>query len=240
MASNTVSPEPWKTVGEEKRAAVQDMFAEIAPKYDFANSLMSLRLHHRWRQFAVRQLDLKGGETVLDLCCGTGDFIPPLTHAVGPNGKVFGADFCLPMLTLAQSKLGTPLVMGDGCALPFQSAKFDAVTVGWGIRNVPDIDRAHAEIARILKPGGRFVSIDMAIPRSAFVRPFARFVSLRVLPLCGSLLGSKRAYTYLPQSTETFMSREQLAESMACAGFGHVRIHDLFMGTICVHVGTKI
>jgi len=239
MAVKTVNPDPWRTSGDDKREAVQSMFAEIAPSYDFANSLMSLRFHHRWRAFAVAQLGLRGGESVLDMCCGTGDFLPPLRRAVGSTGRVTGVDFCAPMLERAGAKTDASLVLGDGCALPFQSGQFDAVTVGWGIRNVPDIDAAHREICRVLKPGGRFVSVDMAVPESAFVRPFARFVSLRLLPICGAMLGHKQAYTYLPQSTETFLSRQELAESMQRAGFDQVRYHDLFIGTICVHVGQK-
>jgi demethylmenaquinone methyltransferase/2-methoxy-6-polyprenyl-1,4-benzoquinol methylase len=233
----------WKTEGATKRSAVQEMFADIAPTYDCLNSVMSLRLHHRWRLHAVKLLDLKPGDHVLDVCCGTGDFMKPLNQAVGDKGKVFGVDFCLPMLKVAAGKLTTglrdKLSMGDACQLPIQSGSLDGVSVGWGIRNVPDIDRAHRELYRVLRSGAKFVSLDMAIPRSALVRIPAAFVSRHVLPRLGGLFGKSKAYTYLPKSTEGFRSREELAKSMRDAGFTDVRFRDLFFGNICIHWGTK-
>jgi demethylmenaquinone methyltransferase/2-methoxy-6-polyprenyl-1,4-benzoquinol methylase len=240
MVRPTTQSTPWTTQGGEKRAAVQAMFAEIAPVYDRLNGLMSLRLHHRWRRAAVRQLNLKPGQTALDVCCGTGDFLTPLRQAVGTQGRVVGIDFCFPMLELAQPKGdANGLSLGDACRLPVQSASVDAVTVGWGIRNVPDIDAAHREIARVLKPGGRFVSIDMALPRSGLLRAVSRFVSGKVLPVLGKLFGNKTAYTYLPESTLRFADREKLAESMRDAGLTDVGFRDFMMGNICMHWGTK-
>src|SRR5579863_5707980 len=145
----------WTEEGSQKREAVRRMFGEIAPSYDRLNGLMSLSLHRRWRAFAVDLLALKLGETALDLCCGTGDFMPLLQKAVGASGAVVGADFSAPMLAIAAQKGQRKLTMGDACEVPVRDASVDAVTVGWGIRNVPDQDRAHLEIARILKPGGR-------------------------------------------------------------------------------------
>ena len=232
----------WQEEGKQKRSAVQGMFADIAPTYDRLNSLMSLRLHHRWRAFAVSKLQLQAGDCALDVCCGTGDFISPLRQAVGQSGKVYGIDFCLPMLEVAQAKLHAPspnLALGDACQLPVQSESFDGVSVGWGIRNVPDIDAAHRELFRVLKSGGRFVSLDMAIPRSTLIRVPSQIVANWVLPRLGAIFGKSKAYTYLPKSTARFKSRDELAHSMKQAGFTDVGYKDMFFGNICVHWGTK-
>lgn len=216
------------------------MFAEIAPTYDLLNSLISFRLHHRWRAFAVRKLDLKAGDRALDVCCGTGDFMRPLKKSVGDSGRVYGIDFCLPMLELAQKKAVPGSVgLGDACALPVHTGMLNGVSVGWGIRNVPDIDQAHRELHRVLKAGGRFVSLDMAIPRNRVVRWFSAFAFNRLVPRLGSLFGKTQAYTYLPKSTQRFMTREELRESMEKAGFVDVHYKDLFFGNVCVHWGTK-
>ncbi|MBS1720944.1 MAG: bifunctional demethylmenaquinone methyltransferase/2-methoxy-6-polyprenyl-1,4-benzoquinol methylase UbiE [Armatimonadetes bacterium] len=230
----------WHTEGSEKRQAVQRMFGEIAPSYDLMNSVMSVRLHHKWRRLAVQTLQLTPGERVLDLCCGTGDFLAPLREAVGTEGTVIGADFCLPMLDKAATKFKSErLAQADACQIPMQSGVVDAVTVGWGIRNVPDIDLAHREIARVLRPGGRFVSIDMAVPKSGFMRWQSNLVFHRVVPFIGRLIGKGEAYKYLPKSTERFKSREELKASMEAAGFRDVRMKDLFFGNVCMHWGVK-
>jgi demethylmenaquinone methyltransferase / 2-methoxy-6-polyprenyl-1,4-benzoquinol methylase len=232
----------WQKEGTGKRSAVQGMFAEIAPTYDCLNSVMSLRLHHRWRAYAVSKLDLGPGESALDVCCGTGDFMVPLRRAVGEEGRVFGVDFCLPMLEVANSKFETPnvnLSLGDACQLPILSNSVQAVSVGWGIRNVPDIDAAHRELFRVLEPGGRFVSLDMAVPRNRLVRVPSQFVGNLLLPRIGAIFGKTSAYTYLPKSTQKFKSREELKSSMEQAGFEGVGYQDLFFGNICVHWGRK-
>jgi demethylmenaquinone methyltransferase/2-methoxy-6-polyprenyl-1,4-benzoquinol methylase len=229
----------WNAEGAQKRAAVQGMFADIAPSYDRLNAWMSLSLHRRWRARAVQMLDLKPGNRALDVCSGTGDFLPPLRAAVGDRGSVTGIDFCAPMLAQAKTKSAAGLALGDACQLPVAANAVDAVTVGWGIRNVPDIDAAHAEIARVLRKGGRFVSIDMAQPRNPLIRAVSKFVFNTVVPRLGALFGKTEAYRYLPKSTERFSSREQLAASMERAGLTDVRYTDLFFGNLCIHYGRK-
>lgn len=238
MAAN--AQQPWQTEGTAKRAAVRDMFAGIAPRYDLMNGLMSLSLHHRWRAAAVRKLQLKPGDEALDVCCGTGDFMRPLREAVGPEGSVVGVDFCLPMLERAAPKLeGQTLSLGDACQLPVQDESFDAVSVGWGIRNVPNIDLAHGEAFRVLRPGGRFVSLDMAKPRNPILRACSTFLFRTVVPFLGTLFGDRKAYTYLPESTQKFWTRIELKASMEKAGFVDCGHHDLFGGNICIHFGRK-
>jgi demethylmenaquinone methyltransferase/2-methoxy-6-polyprenyl-1,4-benzoquinol methylase len=148
------------------------------------------------------------------------------------------------MLQQAQSKTRNPkskidLALADACVLPIRSDSFDGITVGWGIRNVPDIDAAHMEIARALKPGGRFVSLDMARPRNAAVRAVSEFVFNTLVPRLGSIFGKTEAYTYLPKSTQRFWTREQLEASMSRAGLVEVGHRDLFFGNICLHFGRK-
>ncbi len=229
----------WTTEGSRKRSAVQGMFAEIAPTYDLLNSILSLSLHHRWRRFAVSTLKLQPGDQALDVCCGTGDFMKPLRTAVGPKGLVVGMDFCEPMLVRAQEKVHEALSLADACCLPVGSSQFEGVTVGWGIRNVPDFDLAHQELFRILKPGGHFVSLDMAVPVNPLVKRVSNFVTNMLIPKLGSLFGKTAAYTYLPKSTQKFWTREQLAASMERAGFTDIMYKDLLLGNVCVHYARK-
>jgi demethylmenaquinone methyltransferase / 2-methoxy-6-polyprenyl-1,4-benzoquinol methylase len=239
MATSTEKP-AWETKGQEKQDTVRRMFAEIALRYDLLNSVMSLARHRRWRSFAASLLRLQPGQSALDVCCGTGDFLYPLRRAVGSQGKVLGVDFCLPMLEKAREKQAPGgLALGDAGRLPIRSSSVHGVSVGWGIRNVPDPDLAHRELFRVLRPGGRFVSVDMALPRLRFFRWASRLATGRLLPLLGGLFGAKEAYTYLPKSTETFLSREQLAASMEAAGFREIGWKDFLFGNICVHWGTK-
>jgi demethylmenaquinone methyltransferase/2-methoxy-6-polyprenyl-1,4-benzoquinol methylase len=240
MALKPMDQTPWTAQGVEKRKQVQAMFAEIAPVYDRLNGFMSLSMHHRWRQAAVDQLALRKGDSVLDVCCGTGDFFAPLRKAIGAEGSIVGVDFCLPMLELARPKDERAVIaIGDACQLPVQSGSVRGVTVGWGIRNVPDIDRAHQEIYRVLETGGRFVSVDCAVPRNGLIRWVSQLMGSKVLPFLGSVFGNKKAYTYLPESTKRFKSREELADSMSAAGFVDVGYRDFMFGNICMHWGRK-
>jgi len=237
--ANSADQAPWTAEGQEKRAAVQSMFAEIAPTYDLCNALMSLSLHKRWRAWAARRLELKPGSKTLDMCSGTGDFLKPLRRAVGVEGMVIGADFCLPMLERATDKGASGLLLADAGRIPLAAGAFDAVSVGWGIRNVPDVDLAHQEIARVLVSGGRFVSLDMARPQNHLVRSYSEWAFNHLVPILGALFRKRKAYTYLPKSTASFKSREELKASMLRAGFAEVGWKDFFFGNICVHWGTK-
>ena len=230
--------EAWTTVGAQKRDRVQGLFGDIAGRYDLLNSVMSLRLHYRWRSEAVRMLGLKPGDAVADVCCGTGDFAAPLRKAVGVSGKIIGIDFCAPMLEIAKQK-GVPmeLSLGDACALPFASGAFDAVTVGWGLRNVADLDLALSEIRRVLKPGGRFVSVDMAKPKNGLVKAASGAMFAILVPAMGAIFGNKEAYKYLPKSTDRFASRDEQVAAMKRAGFAEATYTDMFFGNICIHRG---
>ncbi|MCW5945847.1 MAG: ubiquinone/menaquinone biosynthesis methyltransferase [Fimbriimonadales bacterium] len=238
--SEHATREHWSSAGEDKSSAVKRMFAEISPTYDLMNSAMSLRLHHRWRREAVRMLRLSPGESALDVCCGTGDFAAPLRAAIGTSGRVVGVDFCLPMLEKGVAKrVPMTLLTGDAGHLPIRSSAFDAVTVGWGLRNVAELRPALAEIYRVLAPGGRFVSIDMAVPPSKAARWISGVAFRKGVPMLGALFGKRDAYTYLPESTLQFASREEQADLMKVIGFKNVTWKNLFLGNICIHFGVK-
>ena len=239
MAMAAANEPIWRAEGAEKRRAVQEMFGEIAPTYDLLNSFLSLRLHRSWRRTVAAMLDLKDGNLALDVCSGTGDFLPELRKLVGDRGTVLGVDFSPEMLKRAAAKYDESLSLGDACQLPVQGGCIDGVTVGWGLRNVPDVDRALTEIFRVLKSGGRFVSIDMAQPKSALSRKVSSTMFNTIAPKLGAIVGKTDAYTYLPKSTARFMSRENLMASMQKAGFTEVKTKDLCFGNICIHFGRK-
>lgn len=179
-------------------------------------------------------------DQVLDLCCGTGDFLVSALRRLGQGGNATGVDFCAPMLKIASQKVPRArLALADACRLPFRGESFDVVTVGWGLRNLADLDAGLREAARVLRPGGRIVSVDMAVPRNRIIRGVSRWLGVAVLPRIGAMFGSKTAYEYLPRSTQTFATREELVDIFNSAGFGGVRWKDLMLGNICVHWGIK-
>lgn len=189
---------------------------------------------------AVRQLNLEPGSYCLDVCCGTGSFLEPLSKAVGSTGRLVGVDFCAPMLEVAAKNYGdvAQLAVGDACRLPVVSGQFDSVSVGWGLRNVPSVEKALGEIWRVLKPGGRFVSLDMARPKGVF-GTISEGVFHRLAPLLGSLFGKREAYTYLPKSTLRFLSPEDLEALLKQAGFVRTWNKRLFFGNIAMVGGTR-
>ncbi len=242
MTQNTTPPnDPWLAKGEEKSKAVQIIFADIAPIYDRLNDIMSLSLHQRWRNNTARFLKLSPDAKVLDLCCGTGSFLQVLSRYIGSKGELTGMDFCEPMLEIARRKIGpkAELILGDVSDLPFENHHFDAITIGWGLRNVSDRERVLSESFRVLKKEGQFVAIDMAIP----VQPFLRLVSAWLLnvaiPKIWLFSGQEKAGHYLSKSTQGFISRNQMKLSLEAAGFTQVEWKNFLMGNICMYWGKK-
>jgi len=230
---------------EQFAAQVNRMFDRIAGRYDAMNSVMSAGLHHRWRERAADRAELGPGDSALDVCCGTGDLALELGRRVAPGGTAVGCDFSEPMLELARRKAeeagaaGVTFEWADALALPYPDAGFDAVTVGFGVRNLADLDRGLAEMGRVLKPGGRLVILEITQPRRP---PLSSFYSLwfdRLVPLLGTLAGDRDAYSYLPDSVRSFPSPEGLAERIAAAGFDRIHVTVLAGGIIAIHSGVR-
>ena len=228
---------------DEKAQYVRQMFDDIAPRYDLLNSVLSAGIHHGWRVFATRCASLAAGDSVLDICSGTGEWAAHLREAVGPSGLVAAADFSLPMLRhgaarFAQSGVGE--VQGDAAQLPFADNSFEAATIAFGIRNVADRDRGFAEMVRVVKPGGRMVCLEFSQPPPGLFRTAYDLHARYVMPAVGGMVsGRPDAYAYLPASVARFDTRQQLANRMRRAGLADVRWVDLTFGLVCVHVGVK-
>ncbi len=221
------------------------MFDRVARRYDALNSVMTAGLHHRWRRRAADRAELAPGESALDVCCGTGDLALELAGRVAPSGHVVGCDFSEPMLDLAREKAarrggeGVRFEWADALALPYDGERFDAVTVGFGVRNLADLDRGLAEMSRVLKPGGRLVVLEITTPTRP---PLSTFYSLwfdRVVPLLGAFSGDPEAYSYLPESVRNFPSPRRLAEKMDRAGLERISYTVLAGGIIAIHSGVK-
>jgi len=224
---------------------VNRMFDRVAGRYDALNSVMTAGLHHRWRERAADRAELGPGDSALDICCGTGDFALELARRVAPGGRVVGCDFSEPMLDLAREKAaargaeGVRFEWADALQLPYDAGRFDAVTVGFGVRNLADLDRGLREMARVLRPGGRAVILEITQPTRP---PLSIFYSLwfdRIVPLLGAFSSDPEAYSYLPQSVRSFPSPLGLAEKMDAAGFGRIRYTVLAGGIIAIHSGLK-
>ncbi|HWB69063.1 MAG TPA: bifunctional demethylmenaquinone methyltransferase/2-methoxy-6-polyprenyl-1,4-benzoquinol methylase UbiE [Solirubrobacterales bacterium] len=224
---------------------VNRMFDRIAGRYDALNSVMTAGLHHRWRERAADRAELSPGDTALDVCCGTGDLALELARRVTPGGRVVGCDFSEPMLDLAREKAGERGVEGvrfewaDALKLPYDDARFDAVTVGFGVRNLADLQAGFAEMARVLRPGGRLVILEITQPARF---PLSAFFSLwfdRVVPLLGALTGDSDAYSYLPESVRTFPDPHRLAAMLEGAGLERIRYTVLAGGIIAIHSGIR-
>jgi len=229
--------------GLEKRAYVRDMFTAIAPTYDRVNRIISLRLDQRWRRDAVRRLGWERAPEgmYLDLCAGTLDFGATLARQPGFRGRIVGADFVQRMLRLGRGKSSRLApVNADALSLPFPDRAFDGAMVGWGLRNLMDLDAGLSEAARVLKPGALVVILDMTLPPNPWLRRVYQFYFRRVLPRIGRMISKHTtAYTWLPESTQAFPGPQELARRMEGAGFADVR-YELFLGGVtALHVGTK-
>jgi demethylmenaquinone methyltransferase / 2-methoxy-6-polyprenyl-1,4-benzoquinol methylase len=212
---------------------VRGMFDRIAPVYDAMNRIMTAGLDRSWRRLAVEAV-VQPGDRVLDACCGTGDLA---VAAEREGGVVTGLDFSPGMLERARRKSDTiTWVEGDLLALPFEDGAFDAATVGFGIRNVSDLDAALAELRRVLRPGGRLAILEITQPRGV-LKPFFSLWFDRIVPLLGKVLPGGKAYTYLPASVRRFPGAEGLAALMERHGFEHVRFRLLGATIVALHVG---
>jgi demethylmenaquinone methyltransferase/2-methoxy-6-polyprenyl-1,4-benzoquinol methylase len=210
------------------------MFDRITPVYDVMNRVMTAGLDQRWRRLAAR-LVVRDGDRVLDACCGTGDFAIADARA---GGRVVGLDFSPRMLERARDKAPEiEWVQGDLLALPFPDGAFDVATVGFGVRNVADLEAGFRELRRVLAPGGRLACLEITRPRGP-LRPFFRLWFDAAVPLLGNIVPGGEAYTYLPASVRRFPGPEELATLLTRAGFSGVRWKMLGGGIVALHTAS--
>jgi len=228
----------------DKALYVREMFASIAPRYDAMNRLLTGGVDERWRRRAIRELALGPKAQVIDLCCGTGDISLQLCRR-DPTTEVIGVDFCTPMLTLARqrangSRSGGNLrfLEADVMELPFPSEHFDGAIMAFSLRNIVDIPGTLREARRVLKPGRRFVNLDVTKAKNPFIRSAFNLYFFRLVPLLGRLFGgSAMAYQYLPNSLTNYPDAAALSRLFVEAGFVEVHHVPLAGGTIALHIG---
>jgi demethylmenaquinone methyltransferase/2-methoxy-6-polyprenyl-1,4-benzoquinol methylase len=229
--------------GPEKRAYVRSIFTAIAPTYDRLNRIISFRFDQGWRRAAVARLgwERKPEGIYLDLCAGTLDFGATLARRPGFRGRIVGADFVRPMLEQGRDKsVALDPVAADALELPFPDDAFDGAMIGWGVRNLVDLDAGLAEAARVLKPEARLVILEMSVPQQRLLRSGFQFYFRRIMPRIGRWISKHTtAYSWLPESARVFPGPAELARRMKTQGFDDVEFR-LFMGGVCaLHVGTK-
>lgn len=231
----------------EHSRAVREMFGGIASRYDLLNHLLSLNIDKGWRRKVAKELrPILDNEdaTVLDVACGTGDL--SLELASGAKASITGTDFCRPMLKFAKEKIDAanrtiPLVEADAMELPFPSESFDAVTIAFGLRNLPNVENGLAELLRILRPKGKLVVLEFSQPVIPGIREAFNLYFTRVLPRIGGLVsGSRCAYEYLPDSVRGFPPQKELAAMMQKIGFSNVQYRNLTGGIAALHIGERL
>jgi demethylmenaquinone methyltransferase/2-methoxy-6-polyprenyl-1,4-benzoquinol methylase len=226
--------------GTLEEPQVRAMFDRIAGFYDRMNSVMTAGLHHTWRRRAADLAAVGPGDSALDVACGTGDLAIELASRVGADGEVIGCDFSDEMLERARAKAPTLVwEWANALELPYESDRFDAATVGFGARNFSDLQRGIAEMARVVKPGGRVVVLEITTPTKPPLSTFYRLWFDRVVPLIGRVAGDSDAYEYLPNSVKRFPAPDGLGAALDAVGLRRVRWVLTAGGIIAIHVGEK-
>lgn len=230
----------------DSKEHVHSVFESIAHRYDLMNDIISFRRHKAWRKFAMRKMDVKPGQNALDVCCGTADWTIALARANG-GAETIGLDFSRSMLNIGQAKVDRlgltsqiKLIEGNAMSLPFPDNTFDFVTIGFGLRNVPDIDQVLREMRRVAKPGGKVVCLETSKPEWQPFKGIYYFYFEKLLPLLGKWIAKKyEQYKWLPESLKTFPNLQELAERFRAAGLRNVRAYPLTWGVAALHIGTK-
>ncbi|HZZ00136.1 MAG TPA: ubiquinone/menaquinone biosynthesis methyltransferase [Candidatus Baltobacteraceae bacterium] len=227
-----------------KGAFVRDMFGRIAPRYDLANRVLTAGFDERWRKKAIALLAPPAGGRVVDLCCGTGDLVFHLSR-VDPSLDITGVDFCEPMLARARERAGSQqtksaFLEADVMQLPFENDSFDGATMGFSLRNVVDVDAVLKEALRVIRPGARFVNLDVSKAPNRVWKRFFDAYFYGVVPLVGGIVGgSREAYAYLPNSLTHHPNAIELRQRFERAGFADAGYLPLMGGSIAINYGTK-
>lgn len=235
---------------DQKEQFVHQVFESIAPHYDKMNDILSFRRHVAWRKFAMKKMNVQSGQSAIDLCCGTCDWTISFALKSGQGAKdesIIGLDFSRNMLDYGQQKIDAlqlsnkiRLVQGNAMELPFADHQFDYATIGFALRNVPDVKQVLKEMLRVVKPGGYVVSLELSKPTSSWFKKIYYFYFERILPLIGKMLvKSYEQYRWLPESLKTFPDYKELGKWFEEAGMEEVRVYPLNFGIAALHIGRK-
>lgn len=231
-----------------KEQHVQDIFNSIAPKYDLMNSLMSFGIHYFWRKATINRVNVPLGGKILDACCGTGSITMDLAQRVGPGRMVIGLDFSAAMLNIARSRLkhfkfgnNIDFIQANATAIPFPDNTFDCATIGYGLRNASDPKLVLKEIKRVIKPGGKVISLEIVKPYLPIIFKEIYDCYLKFwVPLLGNILvRNKDAYKYFHNSIVSFIYQNELSNIYQELGFQSIQCSELTCGIAAIHVGTK-
>jgi demethylmenaquinone methyltransferase / 2-methoxy-6-polyprenyl-1,4-benzoquinol methylase len=229
-----------------KEERVHSVFEKISDQYDYMNDLISFKQHNRWRNDTMKRISVKPGDNCLDVCCGTGEWTFALAEAAGESGQVTGLDFSENMLKVGREKLkkrslpNTAFLHGNAMELPFGDNTFDVVTIGFGLRNVPDYFQALKEMARVVKPGGRVVCLETSHPTVPIFKQVFKFYFTYIMPVFGKLFAkSYQEYSWLQESTEAFLTKEELKDLFQRSGLTEVEVKSYALGAAAMHTGKK-
>jgi len=235
----------YETVDDaDKASRVRGVFDSVAPKYDLMNDVLSGGMHRAWKAYAVAVAAAQPGDRVLDIAGGTGDLARAFARRVGNSGRVVLTDINAAMLQVGRDRLLDegrimPAVVCDAEKLPFPGASFDLASVAFGLRNMTHKEAALAEMARVLRPGGRLLVLEFSRPAEALRKPYDWY-SFKLMPMLGKLIaGDGESYRYLAESIRMHPDQATLKAMMKTAGFGHVDVHNLAGGIVALHVGVK-
>lgn len=233
-------------MGQPKEEQVHEVFQSISDKYDFMNSLISFQRHKAWRKDAMKRMGIGRGASALDVCCGTADWAIALGRSVGADGEVTGLDFSENMLAVGERKVkdsglrNVGLIHGNAMEIPFDKDRFDYVTIGFGLRNVPDRMKVLKEMQRVVKPGGKVVCLETSQPTLIGYRQLYYLYFHYIMPLAGKIFAkSYREYTWLHESARNFPGRAELADWFRIAGLTDVSVKSYSGGVAALHIGIK-
>ncbi|MCM3163107.1 demethylmenaquinone methyltransferase [Metabacillus litoralis] len=233
-------------MNQSKEERVHGVFEKIYQNYDQMNSVISFQRHKAWRKETMKRMNVKPGQKALDVCCGTADWSIALSEAVGPNGSVTGLDFSQNMLKIGQQKIidlglqNVNLIHGNAMKLPFEDNSFDFVTIGFGLRNVPDYMQVLQEMNRVLKPGGKAVCLETSQPTLPIFKQFFTIYFRYIMPIFGKVFAkSYKEYSWLQESARDFPGMVELAKMFQTAGFKQVEVKAFTGGVAAMHLGVK-